>query len=408
MSAQPVAGPDPDRVLHHFDYRGPEAGAHLHESLALLRDRCPVAHSDQHGGYWIVTRHADVVAVAQDWEAFSSQLGVSIPANPNVALAIPEHIDPPLHREYKRLVNRWFTPAAVAPLAEGAQRIASELVDGFAGAGEADVMADFAVPFPGLVFFELVLGAPADEVAHVTQTAAGATDPGNPASRDCYVELNGWIRQLTDRRRAEGRREVRDVVDAVLAAEIEGRPIRDDEVQGLILLLILGGLDTTAGVIGQSVLRFCAQPEIPAQLREQPDLVPAAVEELLRLDTSFPGIGRTVRHDTELTGQPMAAGDKVYVSWAAANRDPAEFDEPEEFRIDRASNRHLAFGAGPHRCAGSNLARLNLRVAIGEIVSRLADLRLAVPADRIEYHAAFNRRPLHVPITFTAAASSDR
>jgi cytochrome P450 len=161
-------------------------------------------------------------------------------------------------------------------------------------------------------------------------------------------------------------------------------------------------------VIGQSVLRFCAQPEIPAQLREQPELVPAAVEELLRLDTSFPGIGRTVRHDTELAGQPMAAGDKVYVSWASANRDPAEFDEPEAFRIDRASNRHLAFGAGPHRCAGSNLARLNLRVAIAELVTRLADLRLAVPADEIEYHAAFNRRPLRVPVTFTAGRSSDR
>jgi len=394
-------GLDAEHVRQHFDYRGPEARDHLHDAMAVLREACPVARSDQHGGYWIVTRHADVVAAAQDWDAFSSQLGVSIPANPNVALAIPEHIDPPLHREYKRLINRWFTPAAVAPLAEGAHRIASGLVDAFAARGEAEVMADFAIPFPGLVFFELVLGAPADEVAHVTETAAGATDPGNPGSRDCYVALNEWIGRLTERRRAEGRTEVRDVVDAVLAAEIEGRPIRDDEVQGLILLLILGGLDTTAGVIGQSVLRFCAQPEIPALLRAQPDLLPGAVEELLRLDTSFPGIGRTVRHDTELAGQPLAAGDKVYLSWAAANRDPAEFDDPDEFRIDRSSNRHLAFGAGPHRCAGSNLARLNLRVAIGELVQRLPDLRLAVAPEEVEFHTAFNRRPLAVPVRFT-------
>ena len=394
---------DPQQVLYHFDHRGPALAHHLHDSLALLRERCPVARSDQHGGYWIVTRHADVVAAAQDWEAFSSQLGVSIPANPNVALAIPEHIDPPLHREYKRLINRWFTPAAVAPLEEGARRIAAELLDAVVADGRCELMADYAVPFPGLVFFQLVLGAPADELAHVNEAATGATDPGNPASRDCYVALNEWIRDFAERRRSEGRTGVVDVVDAVLAAEIEGRPIRDDEVQGIILLLILGGLDTTAGVIGQSAIRFCLQPEVAEQLRRQPELVPQAVEELLRLDTSFVGIGRTVRDDTVLAGQAMAAGDKVYLSWAAANRDPAEFDDPDEFRIDRARNRHVSFGAGPHRCAGSNLARLNLRVAIGELVDRLPDLRLDVPVEELGFHTAFNRRPLRVPVTFRAA-----
>lgn len=392
---------DADHVRRHFDYRGPEAGHHLYDSLEVLRQECPVAHSDQHGGYWIVTGHADVVAAAQDWDAFSSQLGVGIPGTTMVSPAIPEHIDPPLHREYKRLINRWFTPAAVAPLEDGAREIVGRLVDGFVEQGSAELMADFAVPFPGAVFFEHVLGAPADELAHVNDAATGATDPDNPGSRDCWVALNTWIGEFTARRRTERRD---DVVDAILHAEIEDRPIRDDEVQGLILLLILGGLDTTAGVIGQAALRFCAEPEIPALLRQQPDLVPQAVEELLRLDTSFVGIGRTVRHDTELAGQQLAAGDKVYLSWASANRDPAEFDDPDEFRIDRSRNRHLGFGAGPHRCAGSNLARLNLRVAIAQLVDRLPDLRLAVPRDEIEFHTAFNRRPRQVPVTFTAGA----
>jgi cytochrome P450 len=390
-------GIDPTLVRHHFDYRGPELGHHLHQAFALLRSECPVARSDRHGGYWIVTRHADVVRAAQDWEAFSSQLGVSIPASTSVALAIPEHIDPPLHRDYKRLINRWFTPAAVAPLEPGVRRIAGSLIDGFIERGTAEVMADFAVPFPGLVFFELVLGAPAEELAHVNEAATGATDPGNPAARDCWAALNAWIDDFTDRRRHDRRD---DVVEAILTAQIEGRPIRDDEVRGLILLLILGGLDTTAGVIGQSIMRFCADPAIPERLRREPELLPDVVEELLRLDTSFVGIGRTVRHDTELAGQPMAAGDKVYLSWASANRDPDEFADPDELRLDRVANRHLAFGAGPHRCAGSHLARLNLCVAIGELVERLVDLRLAVPADAVTFHTAFNRRPLEVPVTF--------
>lgn len=391
---------DADEVLHHFDYRGGGLAHRLHDSLAVLRERCPVAHSDQHGGYWIVTRHADVVAAAQDWERFSSQLGVGIPGSPSVSLAIPEHIDPPLHREYKRLINRWFTPAAVAPLEAGIRRIARDLVDAFVDRGEVEVMAAFAGPFPGLVFFELVLGAPADELQQVNDLATGATDPDNPDSGACWQGLNAWIDVFLEARRTDRRD---DVVDDILHAEIEGRPIRDDEVRAIVLLLILGGLDTTAGVIGQAVLRFCAQPEIPELLRSQPALVPRAVEELLRLDTSFVGIGRTVRHDTELAGQAVAAGDKVYLSWAAANRDPAEFDEPDEFRVDRTRNRHLTFGAGPHRCAGSNLARLNLRVAIGELVQRLPDLRLAIDPADVEFHTAFNRRPRAVPVTFTPA-----
>lgn len=386
-----------DPILDHFDYRGPEVGHRIHDTMATLRQACPVARSDQHDGYWIVTRHADVVRTAQDWDTFSSQLGVGIPGTASVSLAIPEHIDPPLHREYKRLINRWFTPAAVAPLEDGVRRIAARLVDGFVDRGEAELMADFAGPFPGLVFFEQVLGAPADELQHVNDAATGATDPDNPGSGDCWKALHTWIEEFTARRRTERRD---DVVDAILHAEIEDRPIRDDEVEAIILLLILGGLDTTTGVIGQAAIRFCQQPEIPELLRAQPERLPDAVEELLRLDTAFVGIGRTVRHDATLVDQEVAAGDKVYLSWASANRDPAEFDDPDRFRIDRTSNRHVAFGAGPHRCAGSSLARLNLKVAFGELVGRLPDLRLAVPVEDIEFHTAFNRRPRQVPVTF--------
>jgi cytochrome P450 len=150
------------------------------------------------------------------------------------------------------------------------------------------------------------------------------------------------------------------------------------------------------------MIRFCEDQKIPALLRERPELVAACVEELLRLEGSFIGIGRTARHETELNGCPVQAGEKVYLSWASADRDETEFANPHEFDPLRPSNRHLAFGAGPHRCAGSNLARLNLRVAFEELVRRLDDLRLQVPATEIHWHTGFSRTPLHVPITFTA------
>jgi cytochrome P450 len=151
------------------------------------------------------------------------------------------------------------------------------------------------------------------------------------------------------------------------------------------------------------MIRFCQEPEIPALLRRQPELVPAAVEELLRLEGSFIAIGRTARHDAEIAGHPIKRGDKVLIYWASANRDEAEFPDAAAFDLNRASNRHIAFGAGPHRCAGSNLARLNLKVAVDEVVQRLTDITLTEPVETLPFHSAFNRSPLSVPISFTPA-----
>jgi cytochrome P450 len=388
-------------LTEHFDYLARDFGDDIHPALARLRARCPVAHSDEYGGYWILTRYDDVLAAAQNWETWSSEFGGGVGIKPAgmTVKAIPVHIDPPLHREYKRLINVWFTTAAVATYEERTRELVTRLIDEFVDAGECDFQAAFAQPFPGLAFFELVLAAPPEEAREVNHHAHTAANPGNPDTAKHWAALNDWIVQFLDRRRRGPRRD--DVVDAVLHAEIEGRPITEAEIVGIILLLILGGLDTTAGVLGANMIRFCEHPEIPAMLREQPELVPAAVEELLRLDGSFIGIGRTARHDTELDACPVATGEKVYLSWASANRDEAEFANANEFDPARPRNRHLAFGAGPHRCAGSNLARLNLRVAIEELISRLDDIKLQVPASEIGWHTGFSRTPLSVPITFS-------
>ena len=187
----------------------------------------------------------------------------------------------------------------------------------------------------------------------------------------------------------------------MLTADIDGRPITDQEIIGVIQLLILGGLETTTGSLGQFMIRFAHQPEIPALLRERPEIIPAAVEELLRLEPAFVAIARTATCDTEIGGHAIKQGEKVLISWASANRDEAEFPSAETFDPNRSTNRHLAFGAGPHRCAGSNLARLNLRVALEELVRRLDDVQLQEGAEPIPFHSALNRAPLTVPITFT-------
>lgn len=399
-------------ITDHFDLLSPALAGELHPTLARARSQCPVAHSDQYGGYWVSTRYEDVLRIAQDWKSFSSELGITVPSVPSGGgergggkpmKILPVGIDPPLHREFKRLINAHFTPAAVAPWEEPTRALVNRLIDGFVERGECDFMTEFARPLPGLAFFELALHAPTDDLDEVNHYATMASLPHVPEQRECLMKLAGWIGRLVERRRQEGPRG--DVVDAVMAAEIEGRPITPEEVIGTIQLLVLGGLETTAGVLGAAMIRFGRHPEIPALLRERPELIPTAVEELLRLDGSFICIGRTARHDAEVDGHTVKAGERVIIYWASANRDEAEFDDPDAFDLDRARNRHIAFGAGPHRCAGSNLARMNLRVALDEVVRRLTDIRLRPGAD-LEFHSTFNRAPLSVPITFTPGPRS--
>jgi cytochrome P450 len=261
-------------------------------------------------------------------------------------------------------------------------------------------MEDFARPLPGLTFFELVMHAPPDQLAEINRLSTAASIPTAPGAREAREEMLAWISAFVEQRQGEGPQG--DVVDAVLGADIDGRPITHEEIVGVIQLLLFGGLDTTAGALGMMMLRFCEDPAIPARLRDDPAAIPEAAEELLRLDAPFVFIARTATRDVELGGQAIAAGDKVLISWASANRDEGEFACPHAFDPDRDANRHLAFGAGPHRCAGSNLARLNIRLALEEVLARLHDIRLADGTEPA-YHSGFSRTPVAVPITFTPA-----
>jgi cytochrome P450 len=398
------AGVREDFWSEHFDYLSPYLSGHLHPALARMRSQCPVTQSDQHGGYWVVTSYEGVLRVAQDWEAFSSQLGVGIPEKGNTPLAIPEHIDPPLHRVYKRLINAFFTPAVVSRYEQPTRALVTRLIDDFIEAGSCDFMSAFARPLPGLAFFQFVLNAPSDEVGELNEMATGASMPTNPDIAACWAGLTKWIDDFMEARRR--RAPLGDVVDAILHADIEGRPITDDEARGMILLLILGGLETTAGALGQFMIRFYREPEIPVLLRERPELLGEGVEELLRLECPFIFVGRTARHDAEIAGHEVRGGEKVLISWASANRDGDEFPDPDSFRLDRKSNRHIAFGAGPHRCAGSNLARMNLRIAVEELVRRVRDIELGIPVGDVPFHSAYNRSPLSLPITFTPGPPS--
>jgi cytochrome P450 len=383
--------------LQHFDHMSPELAASFPDTLARMRSLCPVTHSEEYGGFWVVTDYEDVFHVAQDWRTFSSESGLTVPVAPISVKSIPVEVDPPLHRVYKRLINPYFTPAAVAEWEDHTRQLVTRLIDAFIEKGQCEFMDDFARPLPALSFFESAINAPVEEIERVAYMASKSSIPNHPEASECWIGLSKWVSDYILRRQEEPPRG--DVVDAVVKADIEGRPITHEEAIGIIQLLVLGGLETTAGALGLMMVRFCNQPEIPALLRDQPERIPDAVEELLRLDGPFIAIARTATSDTEIAGRPIKKGEKVVIYWASANRDGSEFPEPDVFDLDRRVNRHVAFGAGPHRCAGSNLARMNLRVALEELLDRLQDIRLADGAE-IHYHTTFTRSPLEVPVTF--------
>jgi cytochrome P450 len=394
-----VDGPLPDEWWqHHFDPNSAELAPCLYETLAPMRERCPVARSDRYDGFWVVTRYEDILAVAQDWQTFSSAHGLTVPRAPIAVRNLPVEVDPPIQRVYKRLITPYFTPMVVAAYEQATRELVNRLIDNFVEAGACEFMDEFARPFPSRAFFEMVISAPPADIDRVAYMASKASLPHDPEAGECWLGLSAWIRDFIEGRRRQPERG--DVVDAVIGATVDGRPITDDEIVGIIQLIILGGLETTASALGLWFHRFCARPEIPALLRERPELIPDAVEELLRIDSPFISIGRTAVRDAVIGDQAIPSGDKVVLYWASANRDRTEFATPDEFELGREHNRHFAFGVGPHRCAGSNLARLNLRIGLEEALRRLHDIKLQDGAE-IAFHSTSTRSPLTLPITFT-------
>lgn len=355
--------------------------------MAEIRESaCPIAHTDRWGGSWLPTRYEDVVAIAQEHEVFTSRQILVTPPPPGVAegayaaiAAPPITSDPPEHHWHRRLILPTFSPQSVARYEEGTRELCHRLIDGFIDAGVADTAGEYAQQIPVRVIASM-LGVPlamADEFTGWVRGVleVGLTDPEVRMESRLKI-LTFFLGQVADRK-ANPREH--DLITELLTAEVDGRPVPEEYVVGVCNLMLVAGVDTTWSAIGSSLWHLAQHPEHRQQLRDDPDLWPTAVEELLRAYSPVT-MARLVDHETEFQGCPMHAGDRVLMAFPAANRDPRMFERPDEVRLDRAHNRHVAFGAGIHRCAGSNLARLELRVALQTWLARIPEFELVDPA----------------------------
>ncbi len=364
-----------------------------------LRDGCPVAHTDRWGGSWLPTRYEDVVAVAHDVEHFSSDdVGVAPRAEDDddmlPAGLPPISADPPEHTWSRRLLLPWFSHRRVAGYEASTRDICRSLVDGLVGSGRADAAADYAQQIPVRVIAQ-VLGVPNEMSDTFTGWVRDVLEYANvperrKAGRDAMLAY--FIEQMEQRRDRPGD----DLISVLLHSEVDGEPVPDSYVLGIVALTLIAGVDTTWSGIGASLWHLATHAEDRQRLVDEPELLPTAIEELLRAYSPVT-MARVATEDVEVDGCPIKAGDKVLLSFPAANRDPDAFPDADKVVIDRLKNRHVAFGVGIHRCAGSNLARMELRVALEEWLARIPEFHLVEGAE-VTWAGGQVRGPRSLPV----------
>ncbi len=366
-----------------------------HDRFAALRATPGLVwHPYESAGFWAVTRYEDVRNVSHNPEVFSSGIGHTnlwdLEADALSARRSIIDTDAPEHTRLRRLVSRQFTPRTVRGLTEATKGIAVELLDRFVAAGGGDWVHDVAAPLPIRVIM-LILGVPDADAEYLVELsnylvegtgdrptlpadAFGNTTPlrllpfGSPASHALYV----YGEDLGERRRAAP---AADLVTELVRAADSGR-LSPQEYRNFFHLLVFAGNETTRTALVHGALAFAERPDQLRRLHDQPELLDAAVEEVLRWATPVMHMRRTARRNTTLAGTDVAAGDKVVMWYASANRDPEVFDDPFDFDVARSPNEHVAFGGGGHHfCLGASLARMEIRVLIEELVRRRLALR---------------------------------
>ncbi len=373
-----------------------------YETYRRLRDEAP-AYWNEDLAFWALSRFADVHEGFRDFGAYSSAQGIALEARGGTqGLPMMITLDPPEHTVMRKLVSRIFTPRAVADMETEARRIVTGYLDRIVPSGECDLVADLTGPFP-MDVISAVLGVPESDRAELRAYADQILVREDGSMRlpkvalDGFVSLVGYFAAELPARRAGARS---GLVTDLAGAEVDGRPLTDDELIGFSLLFVIAGHETTTKLVANAVELLSRHPDQRAALVADPSLVPNCLEEVLRFHTSTQYMHRTLTHDVELHGQALRAGDSVLLLIGSANRDEREFGPTaDHFDITRPPGRHIAFGYGPHFCLGAGLARMEGRVALEEIHRRIPDYEVDHDA-KVRFHSGNVTGWTRLPVRF--------
>ncbi|MCB1489354.1 MAG: cytochrome P450 [Bauldia sp.] len=385
-----------------FDHHAPDFNEKKYALYREMRGRCPVAHSASHGGYWLLSRYDDVFEVARNDRVFSSAREVVVPPT-NVGRLIPLQSDPPELERFRSLLIPFFAPGHLKTLEPFIEDVVARSIDAFIERGEADIVTELANPVPSSTTMELLGLDPSEWRVFADPIHAGSySRPGTPENAAATKAIQAFSERIVNEVDARIAKPRDDMISSLLASDYRGVATTREEVIDLVRMVIFGGMDTVMAALSNIFVALGRRPDLRDRLAADRALLPKAIEEFLRYDAPVQGFARTVTEDAEVGGEAIAAGDTVFMLWASANRDAAVFgDTAEELVLDRTPNRHMTFGIGAHRCLGSTLARIELRIVLDQVLDRIPDFEVSldevVEADTIGI--VFGRRK--VPITFT-------
>ena len=384
-------------ITHYSEVNTPSAPAGWHfDNFDAKREEAAVHTGLAAEQYFLITRMADIRAAYQNPGVFSNTSVT--PTNPDPPYRwIPEMLDGRIHTKWRQLLGPYFSPGNVASWEPMVRRRFAEVLDDIAGRGSCDFVQDVALLFPNVIFMDL-MGLPRDD-AHRFQEWEVAILHGDRTSPDgqqrqieAMMAVIGYFSELITRRREEPRD---DLLSQAIGWKIDGDPIPDQDLLDFCLLMFMAGLDTVAAQLTYSFWHLATHDHDRHRIVAEPDLIPSAIEEFLRY-YSFVTPGRKAMSDTEIAGCPISAGTMVYLPLASANRDPREFNHADQVIIDREANRHIAFGAGPHRCLGAHLARQELRVAMEMWHERIPEYQLMAGQELLEHGGQIGMNSLHL------------